>query len=576
MADPRCIVTAPLPVARGLGFAELATVVAGDALVRRAWAVGRGAELIVPTLTGDLSSQYAFDKELAREGHDRTTVPPEELTARAAAFEEERRVAAAQVFSRLSITADLGLASTVTPAISAAARTAFVRLYEEGLVEEAERVVATCPRCRTAVDAVDTERGELEGEALTIRLTTGRGDDLELVVLEPELLPGAVAVAVPEGSAVVGSSVIVPIADREVPVLAGGPMRHDAGVVVASHDGADHALARAHGLTPVSVLDADGAVVCEGPLQGLGRYAARAAARALLEAEGVLVGAEPAVEDVWRCRCCGSVLVPQLGRHWFARAAELEVGAADAVRHGLVAFTPSDARDAFLASAGTRRDWCLSTRVPGGVPLPAATCLECGKVAVEVDPPTSCGKCMGTVVRDPLALDARFVAAMWPIVLGGWPGRRSTYPAEETVCVVSAADLVGWVLPAVALSLRLTAEAPFAGVVVHPWPAPEVAPDEAPFVASDGEADARVLRLALVAGTDALEVAEAAVAALDRPAADDIDPAEAAEAASAGVAALDDGAPAQAAALLASALSAGVPADAADRVRALALPILGD
>jgi hypothetical protein len=271
------------------------------------------------------------------------------------------------------------------------------------------------------------------------------------------------------------------------------------------------------------------------------------------------------------------VLVPQLGRHWFLRAADLELAAADAVRDGLVAFTPSDARDAFLASAANRREWCLSSRVPGGVPLPAAACLDCGKVAVEVDSPSSCGKCMGVVVSEALSLDARFVAAVWPIVLGGWPGRRSTSPPDETLAVVSPADLVGWVLPAMALALRLTGTAPFAGVVVHPWPALGSTPDERPFVEEgDAAADPRVLRLALVAGTEGLEVAEAAVAALDRPAADDVDPVEAAEAASAGVAALDDGAPAQAAALLASALSGGVPADAADRLRALALPILGD
>jgi hypothetical protein len=182
---------------------------------------------------------------------------------------------------------------------------------------------------------------------------------------------------------------------------------------------------------------------------------------------------------------------------------------------------------------------------------------------------------MGVLVGEGLSLDARFVAAMWPMVLGGWPGKPSSYPPEETVAVVSPADLVGWVLPAVALALRLSGAAPFAGTVVHPWPVPVTAPDDRPFI-EDGEADARVLRLALVAGTDTLDAAATAVAALDRPFADDVDPAEAADAASAGVAALDEGAPAQAAALLASALSAGVPADAAERVRALALPILGD
>jgi hypothetical protein len=218
----------------------------------------------------------------------------------------------------------------------------------------------------------------------------------------------------------------------------------------------------------------------------------------------------------------------------------------------------------------------VSTRVDSGVPLPAASCLDCGKVAVELDAGSSCGKCMGLQVAEPLWIDARFVAAMWPLVLGGWPGRASTYPPEETVAIVPPTDLVGWALPAAALALRLSAAPPFAGCIVHPWPAPDAALDERPFVEGDADVDARPLRLALVAGNDNLDVASTAVAALDEPAADDVDPAETSDAAAAGVAALDEGAPAQAAALLASALSAGVPAEAADRVRALALPILGD
>jgi hypothetical protein len=172
---------------------------------------------------------------------------------------------------------------------------------------------------------------------------------------------------------------------------------------------------------------------------------------------------------------------------------------------------------------------------------------------------------MGELVIDGETLDARFVAAVWPMVLSGWPARRRGGSSgagnrlpDETVAVVSAGDLGGC--------------PPFAGVVVHPWP-----------WADDGEwstsvdDDPRVLRLALAAGTTDVESAALAVAALDRPYAEDAaGAAEAATAASDGVAALDSNAPAQAAALLTSVLSAGVPADAAERVRALALPILGD
>jgi valyl-tRNA synthetase len=571
VAEPRCIVTAPLAIARGLTFTDLATAVAADALVRRAWAVGRAAELVVPRLAGDLASQHAFERELAKEGHDRMSLPPAEVEARAEAFAEDRRLAAAQHFARLSITADLGLTSTTGSGVSLAARTAFVRLYEEGLIEQVDRVVATCPHCRTPVDAGGTDRAEVDAERLAIRLTASGGDDLDLGLLDPELLPGAVGVAVPDGWSAVGSDVVVPIADRQVPVV--GALVDAPVPLVPAHDGTAHELALVHGLVAIPVLDDDGVVLGDGPLAGLGRYAARAAARELLDAEGVLVGVEPAVEEVWRCRCCGSVVVPRLGRHWFLRMGELEVASADAVRHGDVAFTPPDARDAFLVTAGLRPDWCLSARVSGGVPIPSATCLECGKTAVDVDPLSSCGKCMGALVADDETLDARFVAAVWTVVHAGWPNRRTTHQAEETLAVVAASDLAGWVLPSLSLGLRLAKQAPFAGVVVHPWPAT----DEA--IAVPEAEDPRAVRLALVAGTTDFEGAAAAVAALDRPFADDVDAAvaaEAADAASAGVAALDEGAPAQAAALLTSALSAGVPAAAADRVRALALPILGD
>ena len=164
---------------------------------------------------------------------------------------------------------------------------------------------------------------------------------------------------------------------------------------------------------------------------------ARAAARELLDAEGVLTGVEPAVEDVWRCRCCGTVAVPRLGRHWFLRVADLEVAAADAVRHGDVTFTPSDTRDAFVGAAGLRPDWCLSATITGGVPLPSATCRECGKSTVEVEPSSSCGKCMGELVADGETLDARFVAAVWAVAFAGWPGRRTTNPPDETLAVVA-------------------------------------------------------------------------------------------------------------------------------------------
>ena len=138
-------------------------------------------------------------------------------------------------------------------------------------------------------------------------------------------------------------------------------------------------------------------------------------------AEGVVEAVDEVDEPVARCRRCGTIVVPRLGRHWFLPMADLEVLAADAVRQGVISVAPAAASDELVAAAGQRGDWCLSHQVWAGQPVPVGTCLDCGQAAVSVEPADSCGKCMGTVVADDDVLDARFVGAVWPLALAGWP-----------------------------------------------------------------------------------------------------------------------------------------------------------
>ncbi|MBW3615279.1 MAG: class I tRNA ligase family protein [Actinobacteria bacterium] len=572
MPGPQRTVTAPLRVCRPLGYGQLAMAVAADALVRRSWATGRPAELVVPAIGADGAAGYQFERELNREGYDRAALGAEAYQERARAFVRQRMAAVSEVLAGLGVTGSLSEVSTASPEVVRASRTAFVTLYEQGLIEHSQRVVRGCPRCRTPLDRLDVEAAELEAERLTLSLVTSDGHELLVETEAPELLPGAVAVLVPAGHPGAGSEALVPLAARDVPVLESAvetPVRF----VAAAHDVDAHELVLQAGLPMVPVFDSTGLVTAPGPLEGLGRYAARAAARQLLVAEGAVVAAEPGLEQVERCGSCSSVVVPHLGWHWFLRSGEMEVGAGDAVRDGLVSFVPPDARDAFLALAGVRRDWCLSSAVAGGVAVPAARCLDCGGLAVETEPALSCGGCMGPLEAERETLDSRFVAAVWALGLEGWPVRRGGDGGQETSAVVAGEDLAGWVLPALALGLRLAGASPFCQVTVHPWPSPEDCDIEA-FV--DDTIDPRVRRLALVEGGGDLEAARSAVAALDHPEPAAGDDADAAAAAAGGVVALGEGSPAQAAGRLAAALKAGVPAEAAQRLRALALPILGD
>ena len=517
------------------------------------------------------------EREIARQGESRFDLGREAFVDRVRTYEADARKRVTDQLREIGIDVDLDAGAIDSEMAIVAARTAFVRLYEAGLLVLEERVVDTCSRCGTVVDTADSVPAELDAEGITVRLTTTGGTILDLELVALELIPGAVAVAVPEDHPAAGDEVDLLLGHGPVPVIA------DAGctgpeLVVPAHDASANEIARRVGLDAVEVMDREGVVVSPGPLEGLARYAARSAAISFLEAAGVVANRYDVVERVPRCGRCGTVLIPRLGRHWFLAMADLEVGAADAAREGLITFAPSTARDAFLERAGRGGDWCLSHQVWAGLPVPVARCLDCGQLAVSVDPVESCGKCMGTVVPEDDVLDARFVGALWPLACAGWPADEGgpEAVASETTLLVGPSGVVKWALPMAALALRLVGVIPFCCVAVNHVetapddPDPRLPVDLTAIVDDEGP---RVVRAALVAGGLELDAARRLVAAVDAPVDGEADVDALTEAYDH---AFSSGTPGVAVHLLGSALDAGVRPEAADRVRALAAPILGD
>ena len=577
MPEPLRIITSPIRLTGQLHLAHLSTLASADALVRRARAEGRDVALEAASLVGDLGGQTLVEREIARHGESRWDLGREAFIDRVRAYEAEAREAVAAQLKQIGIDVDLEAGAIDREAAVVAARTAFVRLYEEGLLTLEERVVATCPRCETVIDTADSLPASLDAEALTVRLITANGQTLDIEVVAPELVPGAVAVAVPEDHPAAGDEIDLLLGQGAVPVIAEAGCT-TAELVVPAHDTVAFETARRVGLAPIEVLDREGTVVAPGPLEGLARYAARSAAVSALEAAGVVAARYGVVERAARCGRCGTVLVPRLGRHWFLPMADLEVAAADAAREGRIAFAPVATRDGFLDRAGRGGDWCLSHQVWAGLPVPVARCLDCGQLAVSVDPVESCGKCMGTVVPEEDVLDARFVGAVWPLASSGWP-LDETGPetvASETTLLVGPSGVAKWALPMAALGLRLAGAVPFCCVAVNDVetapddPDPRLPVDLAAVVDADG---ARVVRAALVAGGLDLVPARRLVVAVDDPPDGDSDVDALTEAYES---AFNSGTPGVAVHLLGAALDAGVRAEAADRVRALAAPILGD
>ena len=196
----------------------------------------------------------------------------------------------------------------------------------------------------------------------------------------------------------------------------------------------------------------------------MARFAARAAAADLLQAEGAVVEHADDTAEQLRCGRCATSLVPLLGWHWFLRTADLEVAAADAIRNGGVIIDDVEARDRFVDRAERADSWCLSHQVWAGDAVPAAQCADCGQITVTAEPSSSCGACMGELVADRRRarrpLRRRAVAAG----LGGLAAGRSRSPAH-TIVFAGPDEITGFALPVAALGLRLAGFVPFGELV---------------------------------------------------------------------------------------------------------------
>jgi valyl-tRNA synthetase len=502
VAESLRVLTSPVRVTGGLRLAQLVALVSADAVVRYLRGDGNDVDWLAPVLTGDLTNQYAVEQELIREGLDRDSVDRAAFVSRVNDADTADRTRAAELLAALDVGIDLDALALDDERVVTAARTAFARLYEAGSLVREERVVKSCPRCMTVIDAVDAEAGTAPAQQLTLAVATADDVPIDIDLVATELLAGAAAVAVPAGHPAEGGSVDLPLADRTVPVLVDADAT-TARLVIPAHDAADLELARAGGLAMVRVLDSTGTVTGDGPFAGLGRFAARGAASELLLADGVVQPAGEVEEAVDRCRRCGTILVPHLGNHWFLPMTDLEVSVADHVRQDALTVAPIAARDALVAAAGGTGDWCVSHQVLGGQPVPVATCLDCGRAAVGVEVGESCGHCMGTLAPDEDVLDARFVAAVWPLAAAGWPARERgpVETAASTMLTVGPTGLVSWALRMSALGLRVADTIPFSHIAVHAevdaaW---QLEPVADALAASLGE-DRRAARTGLVAG----------------------------------------------------------------------------
>lgn len=570
--SPRRVVTTPVRLTGVVHPEQLESLIAVDAMLRRRAGLGEAAaSWELTSIVGDVAHQRAVEREMARAGDRRIEVGREEFAERSHQLAEDGERSLRTIIAGLRVQADAERWFGDHEEATRAARVAFVRLYEAGVLFRSDAVLDGCPSCETVIDDADADQVSI---AMTeVRIKVEAGDEvLEVDLVEPELLVGAVALAVPAASAPARRYVHLPLLDAEVPVVAIDGLERSR-VVVPGHDAWSHDLVRQLGYPTIEVLDGQGVVRHPGPLEGLGRHAARAAAIERLMVDGHVIAHSTSERALKCCHRCHTALVPLLGRHWilsFRRLIDEVLGGLDA---GDVQFSPPSARDDFALAAQQAESWCVSQQLWSGHPIPVFTCLDCGQTKVSVEDTDSCGSCMGTLQQHTDVLDARFIAAVTTLAQAGWPAQqqRDDHP---TTLVVGPAGLRAWALPIAALGTRLTGSLPFDELIVHRGASAAAEPTSARTLATSVERHGpKASRAALLAGTLDFAAAEDVVALLDDPPEGDVDLEAWVEPFDHAVMALNAGA---ALAMLSAAVADGIEPSNRHRLAALSRPLLGD
>jgi valyl-tRNA synthetase len=331
---------------------------------------------------------------------------------------------------------------TMDEGLSKAVQTIFKRLYDDGLIYRAERIINWCPRCLTALSDIEVEHTDDDGELVSIRY--GDGDNAIVVATtRAETMLGDTAVAVhPDDERyrnLIGTEVELPLTGRRIPIVADEHVDPAFGTgavkVTPAHDPNDFEIGRRHNLPSLTIMDERAVVTVPGPFEGLDRYEARPAIVAALREQGRIVAEKrPYQHSVGHCSRCKTTVEPRLSLQWFVNTGPLAKAAGDAVRDGRVSIEPPELAKRYFAWVDNMHDWCISRQLWWGHRIPVWYGPDGEVVCVGPDEDVPTGEGWR---QDEDVLDTWFSSGLWPFSTMGWPEQTDTlakfYPTSVLV-----------------------------------------------------------------------------------------------------------------------------------------------
>ena len=369
---------------------------------------------------------------------------------------------------------------TLDEGCSKAVQEVFIRLYEKGYIYRGSRIINWCPVCQTSISDAEVAYEDQAGFFWHINYPiVGTDQCIEIATTRPETMLGDTAIAVhPDDERykdLIGKMVLLPIVNREIPIVADTYVDKEFGTgavkITPAHDPNDFEVGLRHDLEEINILNDDGTINENGgKFAGMDRYEAREAIVKELEEEGYLVKIEPHNHNVGTHDRCHTTVEPMVKKQWFVRMDELAKPAIEAVKNGNLRFVPEHFDRTYLHWLENIRDWCISRQLWWGHRIPAYYCDECGEIVVSRNQPDVCPKCgCKHLTQDEDTLDTWFSSALWPFSTLGWPEQTEDldyfYP---TNVLVTGYDIIFfWVIRMVFSGYEHTGKCPFHDVFIH-------------------------------------------------------------------------------------------------------------
>jgi len=453
-----------------------------DVLIRKHRMQGYEALWIPGADHAGIATQVIVEKQLVKDGLTRREMGREKFVERTTAWAEQNKEFILNQLKKIGSSCDWDRRRyTFDEGLSRAVEHVFKHLYEKGWIYRGHRIVNWCPSCQTSLSDDEVEHVEQDSHLWYIKYKLkGTDEYLSVATTRPETMLGDTALAVsPKDSRFkkyVGKTVILPILEREIPIVADSYVDPEFGTgvvkVTPAHDPNDFEIGRRHDLQEINVLNTDGSLnENAGKFKGLDRYDGRKQLLEELEKKGHLEKIEKYRLSAGTCYRCHSIVEPYLSDQWFVKMEEMAQPAIEAVKSGKIKFHPDYWSKTYLHWMENIRDWCISRQLWWGHRIPVWY-AEDGAMFLSGERPTA-DQCPGydpdTLVQDEDVLDTWFSSWLWPFSTMGWPDKtdelKTFYPTK--VLTTDPGIIFLWVARMIMAGYEFMGELPFSDIYIH-------------------------------------------------------------------------------------------------------------